>query len=802
MPGEIRFAVRGLFKTPSVTALAVLALALGIGANTALFTILKSVLLRPLPYPEPDRIVKLYETEPELAQAPLTGPDFWDWKARSRSFQYMAVFQPRSANLSSVTPAQRLKAAAVSCEMFQVLGVKPLIGNWLQEKHCVPNSGKAVVLSFGTWQRVFGGYKGIIGQTVQLDGEPHEIAGVMPAEFRFIRQWRLAEQDVFVPFIVPREENQRGSHSMIGVGRLKKGVTAEQAHAELAGIATQLEREHPASNKDIGAKVLAYSEDLTGGTRKPLGVLFGAVTFVLLMACANVANLLLARAAARQRELSIRAAMGASRWHLARLLLTESLLLALAGGAVGFLLALWGVDLLASLEKIPIPRLADSTVDWTVLLYTVAISAATGLVFGLLPVLQAGRAEVSRTLAEGSERSSSAGGARIRQVLVAAQIALAIVLLVGAGLLIKSFMRLMTVDPGFPTENILTMSVELPRTKYATGQQAFQLVNRVLSNVRAVPGVMSAGASQKIPLAGGWNGTIIIEGKPYGEGNMEGPLVEKSHVTAGFLDAVKLPLLNGRLIEERDFDPSAKQPGKQVAVINKAAAERFWPNENPVGKRFSSDRNPPNWFEVVGVVGNARQHLAEKPMPEIFMPSVTPWVTFAIRTQRDPALIAGAARRALHDADRELAAYDVRSMEELVSESGLINRFYMHVLAVFAGVALALAAIGVYGIMSYTVTRRTQEMGVRIALGAGRWDILKTVLSQALMLIGIGIAVGLAGAFTLTRFLKTLLFEISVTDPLTFVLVTALLAFAAVAAALIPARRAASVDPIRSLRYQ
>jgi putative ABC transport system permease protein len=799
---DIRTGVRALVHSPVFTVVTVLSLALGIGANTAIFSVVNGLLLRPLPYSESERIVDVWHTPPQqsfpgLDKFSVSPANYLDWKAQSTAFEQMAVYTDMNMSLSSSNDPLPLVGALVSSDFFTVLRSNAMQGRTFTPDEERPGHEQVVVIAHGLWQRAFGANPNIIGQTLTLNSRSFTVVGIMPPGFEFPRKAEL-----WVPLAWDDKERQtRSIHDYAVIARLKQNVSLDQAKAEMNTISSRLEQQYPEANKGWGAVVIPLREDLVGDIRLALLVLFCAVGFVLLIACANVANLMLARGANRTKEIAVRIALGAGRARLVRQLLTESVLLAITGGVLGLLLAELGSKLLVRLGSLP--NSGDIGIDSWALGFTLLVSFAVGILIGIVPALQFSRSSVSETLKQGSGRT---GGSAIKQhtrkALVISEVALSLVLLIGAGLMIRSFWKLQNVDPGFDTRNGLTMSVVLNYIRYSEPRQWLAFCDRAIEQIRAVPGVVSVGATTKVPLTGGGSTQpFTIEGRPAGA-IAEQPMAQTRYVTPDYFQTIGIPLRQGRFFDDHDRDKSVP-----VIIISEAMARRFFPGENPVGKRltpsFHLEQGP---REIVGVVGDvktngldvdssAMMYLAYKQSP-------LPFVSFVVRTGSNPESLIQPVSRAIYSIDKEQALTDVQTLDQVLSKSLSDRRFNMTLLLTFAGVALLLAAVGVYGVMNYTVTLRRRELGIRMALGAARRDVLRLVLRQGLTLTLIGVVAGLISAYALTRLMASLLYGVRATDYLTFGSVAAVLIAVGLAASYVPARRATKVNPTIALRAE
>ncbi len=806
---DVRYAVRMLLKNPGFTLVAVLAVALGIGANSAMFSVINAVLLRPLPYHEPDRLVTIWEESPErdMFEMPISFANFRDWEDQNHVFEYISAYTFTNLNLTGAGEPARLLAVRSSANLFSLVGPAPLLGRPFLPEEDKEGANRVVILSQGLWQRRFSSDSGIVGQSLTLNNQSYTVVGVMPASFQFPVGFGYLGKvlndpvDLYVPLAATSKEARRGSYSFFSIGRLKPGITIDQARAEMTAIESRLEQQYPDGNTGIGIVLIPTHEQTVKEIRPALLVLLGAVAFLLLIACANIANLLLARAASRQKEIAIRTALGASRLRVLRLLLTESVILSLAGGCLGLLLALWGTDALMALAPDNIPRLNEVGVDARVFGFTLAVSVLTGIVFGLIPSIHASKPDLNEALKEGS-RGSTGGvaGKRIRSALVAVEVALSLVLLIGAGLMIRSFLRLQQMNLGFNPDNVLAVNLSLSPSKYPEDRQQVAFFQAALERLQSLNGVQSAGATTGLPLTLSLSGSDFrIEGRPEPEPGKE-MIINTRSVSPGYFRTLGIPLIKGRDFSDRD-----KGDAPKAAIINYDLARIYFPDEDPLGKRITFDDGG-SWISIVGVIADVKQlGLDSSAKPEVYFPYLqmtAPTMSIVVRTGSNPLNLVAAMKDQIQEIDKDLPIADVKTMRQLLSESVSGRRFNMLLLAVFAGVALVLAAVGIYGVMSYSVSQRTHEIGIRMALGAQTSDVLKLVVGEGMLLAIAGVTIGLVASLFLTRLMSSLLFRVSATDPITFALISVILTGVALAASLVPARRAVKVDPMVALRYE
>jgi putative ABC transport system permease protein len=806
---DVRYGARTLLKNPGFTLVAVVTLALGIGANAAIFTVVNAVLLNPLPYAEPERLMKIYGNFTTVNQLGMSAsvPEFTDYRQQAGSFESIAGYDDFSANLTAQEgEPERVEALAATPELFSVLKVTAETGRVFFPEEAQAGRDDVVLISHELWGRRFGADPNAVGRKVILNGLPHTVIGIMPRGFAFPQQTEL-----WKPLWFPSEQltgQWRGNRGVSVIGRLKPGVKAAAAQAEMDRLAAQLTEQYPRNYESRGWKIalVPLLDDYVGEARAGLLVLLCAVAFVMLIACANVANLSLARAAARRQEVAVRLALGATRRRVVRQLLTESVFLAVVGGAAGLLLAVWGIDLLLSFAPENLPRIEEVRVDGRVLAFTFGVSLVTGILFGLIPALAASNPDLNETLKDGGRTGTgSIRRARARNAFVIAEIALALVLLVGAGLVLKSFLRLQSVDPGFNPDGVLTMRLMLPFEIYQTPDARSAFYQQVLERIKQSPGVEAAGAASRVPLSqGGSSGTVSGENSAVGPGDL--PVeAEWRWITPGYFKAMGITLIDGRAFTAADGEGAPL-----VAVVDEAFARRYYPNADAVGKRIKRgklDSTRP-WMTVVGVVRRGQSRgLDRSSEPLVYFPfyqDPSPYnMSLVVRTNAaDPALLNATLRAAIQSLDRNQPVFDVFTMRQIVERSMSSRRFSMLLMGMFAAVALLLAAVGIYGVMSYAVSQRTHELGIRIALGAGTSHLLRLVLGHGMQLALTGVAIGTAGAFALTRLMSSLLYDVSATDPATFGLIALLLVSVALVACYLPARRATKVDPCVALRYE
>lgn len=796
---DLRYGVRSFLKRPGFLAIAVSTLALGIGATTAMFTVVNSVLLRPLPFPDPERIVLLEGVNPRqgITQSNMSAADITDWQQQSQSFEQIAAFVSGGVFLSTGEETERVRASAVSAQFFPLFRTNAIQGRWIDPGEIQQGAEPVMVISHALWQRRFGGAASVVNSKVTISGKATTIVGVMPPGFNYPSD---AEVWTALPF---DPKDPRDNRSINVIARLKPGATLSQAQTELDTINQRLAQNYVDTNSGWGVRVTELRERLVSELRTSLLILLGAVAAVLLIACANVANLLLARAAYRQKEIAVRTALGASRGRVIRQLLTESVLLSTISGLIGLGLSFWLLKLLISIVPANTPRLDEISIDMRVFVFALGMTVVAGLLFGLVPALHTSRPDLNETLKESGRQGSNSGTRnRAGSLLIVSEIAISFMLLVCAGLLIKSFVRLQQIDPGFKADNVLAMRLSLTPGKYPQGEPRAQIYKQLMDGVRATPGVQAAGAVLSLPLGGDTFNVgrgVIREGRP---ATLEEQINAQFHVIAGdYFQALQIPLKAGRTFDDRDNLQSTK-----VVIVNEKFANQLWPGESPIGKRFHIWRDEKFFREVVGVVGDVKQSLDKEPGNQTYVPYAQDptWGSLSLvaRTSGEPTAMAGAVREAIRSVDKTIPTYNLKTLDDVVATSAAPRRLPMMLLSVFAGVAMLLAMLGIYGITSYYVTQRTHEIGVRMALGAQIVDVLKLVLRRAMLLAVIGVGIGIAGAVAVTRYLTTLLFGVQPIDVITFTVVAFALVIVALIACIVPARRAAKIDPLIALRYE
>lgn len=798
-----------LAKNPGATLVAVIALAFGIGANSAIFSVVNAVLLQPLRYKDPERLVVIWETKLSkgILREQVSPPDFRDLSEQSRAFDQIAALRSQPSVLTGGALAERVETAMISPSAFELLGVRAALGRMFSPDEAQPGHNRVAVLSHGLWQRRFGGDQSVLGRGITVDGNSYTIVGVAPANFRMLD----TPSELWMPYTLDNKEqnsNQRGFRTLRVIAHLKPGVSLEQAQGDVAAVSARIEQQFPDTNAGWSAKIVTLRDQLLGDIRPTLWTLVGAVVFVLLIACANVANLLLARAGSREKEIALRTALGANPGRLARQLLTESVLLALASGGLGLLLAMWSVSVLQKFGPANLPRMSEIAIDWRVLAFTFAVSVLTGIIFGLAPALASIRADLNSILkTSGRGNTSGRGRARLRDALVISEIAACVVLLTGAGLLIQSFVHLQNVNPGFQPDHVLTMQVVLPEARYSEWKVAL-FYKQLLERLQGLPGVQYAAVARNLPLSGeDASLNFTVENRPV-EASADQPRAKYRAASADYFKAMGIRLVKGRYFDRTDGE---KTPG--VVLINNTMARRFWPNEDPIGKRIKAGFDDSQWSTIAGIIGdvkhtglgadvNAEMYYQYLQVPPALMSFVEGTMTLVLRTNADPSAMSSAAIGEVHKLDGDLAVFNVKTMDDLVAGSLAQPRFRTMLLGAFATVALMLAGIGLYGVISYSVTQRINETGVRMALGAQKSDILKLIVGHGAQLAGIGIGVGLAIALGLMRVMSELLFGVNATDPMTFVVTAAVIFVVALAASTIPALKAIKVDPIVALRCE
>ncbi|HET8826342.1 MAG TPA: ABC transporter permease [Terriglobales bacterium] len=809
---DIRYAVRQVRKAPGFAAIAVITLALGIGANTSIFSVVNAVLLRSLPFSDADRLVRVWHTPPQssfpgISVFSISPANFLDWQSQNHVFSSMAIYGFGGFTLTGGDKAEQVAASRVSPEFFSTLGAQPMLGRLFSTEENQPGHSNVVILSHRFWQDHFASNHDIVGRDITLDGAKYLVAGVMPATFRF-----PDFAQVWTPMAwTDQEKTVRGNHNYLAIARLKPEVDLKQAQAEMNTISSRLEQQYPVDDKGWGALLRPLQADLVNDVRPALLVLLGAVGFILLIACVNVTNLSLARIFSRHKEIAIRTAMGASSARIIRQIVAESVLLALVGGALGLAYAHFGVRLIMAFLADRLPTSMEANIDLKVLAFTAVVSVLTGVVAGILPALHLSRSNVNQALKQGLGRTGSdSGGTRTRSVLVVVEVSLSLVLLIGAGLMIRSFQTLRSVNPGFDPRGVLTMTAAISRAKFSTATEQISFFERALDRIRALPGVMAAGVIDDIPLGGGGSHQpIAVEGRPV-VAMSEQPEVDVRRISAGYLSTLRVPVLRGR-----DFDASDVAGRPPTILISASLAKQFWPGEDPIGKHITLTFFPGVVREIVGVVGDVKGDGLDQqrepatlymPLDQLAPPSGEQWrsssMTLAVRSSSDPQAMVSAVTNAIREIDSTMPVTNVQTMQELVTTSLSSERFSLLLLGAFALLALILAAIGIYSVLSYSVRRRVQEIGIRLALGASLSDVLRMVVFEGLRPTLLGVFIGIAGAFALARVMSNLIYGVKPTDPLTFVSVAFLLGAVALGASIIPAYRAAKVDPLVALRYE
>jgi putative ABC transport system permease protein len=808
---EFRYAIRSLVKQPVFTAIAIVTLALGIGANTTIFSVVNGVLLKSLPYPNSDRLVSLSQNSIERPDMSVSFPDYLEWRSQQTIFEDMSARLPAGGIITGGGEPERVIGRLVTASFFSTLGVQPALGRAFTEAEDQPGT-RAIVIGYDLWQRRFAGNPAIINKSIIYNNEPWTVVGVMPARFDFYGRTNV-NNDFFMPlgqFSAEDYMHQRRSHTVRVLGRLKAGVTLEQARAVMSALAARQAAEHPDSNTGTGATVVSLLDEYVGDSRRALLVVFAAVAFMLLIACANVANLMLVRATTRRREIALRLALGASRWRVARHLLTESVLLAVAGGALGVLLATWGVNLLIKLEPDGLNRLEDVSVDFQALGFTFLITLIVAVLFGLAPALQGTRTRLSEALKEGGRSATAGVSSRLRGSLVAAEVALALMLLIGAGLTLKSFGRLLAVDPGYDPHNVLTMRLRLPDAKYPQSAQTTAFTNEAIARVAALPGVERVAMASGFPFGRTGDISYAVEGQPEPPPGREPPAI-RHDVSEAYHQVLGIPLREGRLFNSHDTESAPL-----VVIVDEQFVTQAFPTlrlSEVIGKRVKLSSDDARWRAIVGVVKHVKQNsFDEEGLPQTYRPleQITPkWKAnlmrvndMLVKSSVEPTSLVAAIKKEIQAIDKDQPLAQVATLESKVDLSVAPQRFTLLLLGVFAMIALALASAGIYGVMSYVVTQRTQEIGIRMALGASAKNVLGLVLSKGMKLALVGVAAGLAGAFALTRLMTSLLFGVTPTDAVTFALVPVVLIAVALLACYLPARRATKVDPLVALRYE
>jgi putative ABC transport system permease protein len=794
---DMRYGLRQLTKTPGFTIVAVLTLAVGIGATTAIFSVINGVVLRPLPFAQPERLVRVLELVPQYGRFAVAPANFLDWRERNRVFERIAAYNGGTETYVGSDGPERIPMAFVSWDTFELLGVRPALGRGFDKREDAPKQNTVAVLSHGMWQRRFGGDPGAVGRTITLSGTPVTIAGVMPAGFYFptrnVEYWR--------PIALNPANAPRGAHYIAVIARLKPDVSVVQSGADMRTIAQQLAAQYPDASGGESAEVVEMQELIVGPVRPMLMTLLAAVALVILIACANVANLLLVRASVREKELAIRAALGAGRRRLVVQMICESIVLALAGGACGVVLAYLAIAPIQTLGAGSVPRVAEITIDRAVIAFALAATIATGLLFGLAPAWQAARGNVGAALKDTGRSTVSARSHRLRAALLVGEVALSLVLLVGAALLLRSFSRLTNVDPGFEADRVLSFAVALPATTYPRAQHVTAFFDRLLERLRTLPGVEAAGMVQQIPIRGDYVLSVMIDRRPPVRPS-EAPSANYRVVSPGYFKALGIPVRRGRDFTARDDTATAPK----VALVDEAFVQRHFPGEEPLGRGLDMGNGTDGYYEIVGVVGNVRHEgLGAAPHPTMYVPyTQDPFsmMTVMVRTSGNPEAFAASARQAVREIDGNLPAFAIAPLTSVITESVAQRRFTMLLIALFALVALFLAAVGLYGVVAYAVSQRTQELGLRMAIGAQRGDVLRMVLGNGMKLALIGVVIGLGGALALAKYTSSMLFEVTPFDPWSYAATAALLLAVAALACYMPARRATTVDPVVALRAE
>ena len=814
---DLRYALRVLRKNPGFAGIAVLTLALGIGANTAVFSVVNAIVLRPLPYPDSSRIVTIWVTEPSGPGNlyPDTGPDYVDWKAQNQVFDTMGAVFVTSAALTGTSEPLQIEGFEVTPEILDLLGARPILGRNFAADETESGHDSEVILSYGLWQRAFGAQPGVLGSKIALNGRPYTVTGIMPRDFQFPHIWGN-KPEYWIPLNLRAAEwrKSRGNHWLWVLARMKPGVSLDRAASDMKAISAHLTQQYPVTNTGVDAKVVGLQARLTEQVRPALWMLFATVGFLMLIASVNVANLLLAKAVSRQREIAIRMAVGSGRWRVIRQLITESVLLFFLGGSAGLLVGSAALRLLLHYAPVGyVPEIISVHLDGYVFLATLLVALILGTAAGVVPALHASRKDVQDSLKEGSQTVATARSLS-RTLLTAGEIAMALMMVIGAGLAVRSLVKLLGVQPGFDPRNVLTARIPLPEARYSSPKcknvegdcaddRYAAFYEQLQQRLQALPGVESVSFTNKLPLEGGSNGVIIVEGQAPPKDMWSSPLVEWSTVMPGYFHTARIPLLRGRDFTAHDNN----QDAPKVAIINRTMADKFWPHQDPIGKHFAPNDPKPKWITVVGVVGDVLQYGLDQTAtaPEAYFPEYQgqdSYLAVLVRTSGRPLDQLPAVRRAVHELDSQLPVANPRELEEVVTGSSSQQRFLVLLLGLFAGLALVLAAVGIYGVIAYSVAQRTHELGIRIALGAGRRNLLRMVLGEGLRMALAGVVVGLAGAWGLTRFIASLLYGVRPSDPLTFAAVPLVLIVVALLACYIPARRATKVDPMVALRYE